>query len=62
MEGAALTETELRLAKIIEAFSSTEADIDNFEDYLALCADEVGDLVNGYLPMSESADINRYLY
>ena len=57
-----LTETELRLAKIVDTFSNTAADINNFEDYLALCADTVGELVNGYIPASESADINRYLY
>ena len=57
-----LTETELKLAKIVETFSNTAADINNFEDYLALCADTVGELVNGYIPASESADINRYLY
>ena len=57
-----MTETELRLAKIVDAFSNTDATACNFEDYLALCADEVGELVNAYIPTSESADINRYLY
>lgn len=61
-ERAAVTETELKLAKIVEAFSSTQAHAEDFEDYLTLCADEVGDLVNGYLPKSENADINKYLY
>ena len=61
-EGVLVTETELKLAKIVETFSKTHANAESFEDYLALCADEVGELVNGYIPTNENADINRYLY
>lgn len=38
------------------------ASLVNFEDYLSICADSVGDLVNSYIPHSDQPDIDRYLY
>ena len=42
------------------------ADVKNppktFEEYLAVFADQVGDLVNAYLPSGSHPDMDRYLY
>ena len=35
---------------------------ETFEEYLTLYANQVGDLVNGYLPSGTHPDMDRYLY
>ena len=57
-----MPECEQRLAKVLATLMDTESCFDNFDDYLVRCANEVGELVNDYIPTSEHEDINRYLY
>ena len=47
---------------IKDIFASTSKTPENFEDYLDLYADRVGDLVNSYIPEGTHPDMDRYLY
>ncbi|ACU94117.1 geranylgeranyl pyrophosphate synthase [Cryptobacterium curtum DSM 15641] len=47
---------------IREIMDSVEETPETFEDYLASYADQVGDLVNRFIPRGSHPDMNKYLY
>lgn len=47
---------------INDIFASAGKPLESFEEYLAIYADRVGDLVNAFIPQGSHADMDRYLY
>ena len=56
----------LRQESLMKNINDIVADVteppETFEEYLTLYANQVGDLVNGYLPSGTHPDMDRYLY
>ena len=50
------------MASIKEILSSASARPATFEDYLNCYADQVGDLVNEFIPRGSHGDMDAYLY
>lgn len=50
------------MKNINEIIAGAEEQPKSFEEYLNCFADEVGDLVNGYIPTGSHPDMDRYLY
>lgn len=55
-------ETERRILNINEILASAQSTPHTFEEYLDCYADQVGVLVNEYIPSGSHPDMDRYLY
>lgn len=55
-------ETERRILNINEILASAQSTPHTFEEYLDCYADQVGMLVNEYIPSGSHPDMDRYLY
>lgn len=54
--------SETTVQNIREIIHSVKAQPGNFQDYLNSYAEQVGELINAYIPRGTHPDMNRYLY